>query len=273
MIDSLSAETYSAMVNPDGSFTIKNIKSPGYYFIQAFNNLYLPAYYSSGNAPVIYWQQADSVLAAGEVTGKNIFCERDSSYGGGTVRGNVIFNSLPKTAGDSLINQVVIYAENILTGNVYYYSLPEKSYQFKIDNLPAGSYKLRAQIVGLDDAISSSFEVSHLYPSLQGVDITFSPTAVGKSGINLPDEFIVIGNYPNPFNPTTKIFLKLSIRAKISVDVFNPLGKKVSEIFRGELNSGEYRFHFSGEKLASGVYFLTVRGSGIFKAAKMILQK
>ncbi len=271
--DTANIETYSALINPDGSFSIKNILTPGYYYIQAFNNLYLPSYYTGSDQPAIFWQDADSVLIDGSNGEKNIYCKRDSSYGGGSVNGTVIFNNLAKTASDSLLNQVIIYAENINTGNIYYYSLPKKSYQFTLYNLPVGDYKLRAQIVGLDDAFSTNFTISQASPYFEGADIVFSVSPVRENNLQNPHEFIIISNYPNPFNPSTKIFVKLRTSGYTTIKSYDALGRESVEIFRGNLSKGEYTFNFDGRELAAGVYYIVVSSGNYHKVHKIMLLK
>ncbi len=83
---------------------------------------------------------------------------------------------------------------------------------------------------------------------------------IQQTGSEIPESFMLYQNYPNPFNPVTKIKFDVkskgkSEKAKINISVYNTLGKKVAEIFNGELSSGTYEADFDASNLPSGVYF------------------
>jgi flagellar hook assembly protein FlgD len=79
----------------------------------------------------------------------------------------------------------------------------------------------------------------------------------------IPDSYIS-GNYPNPFNPTTKIriFINTSDMAKIKMlRIYNSLGQLVAVIDITNLSSGWQEIEFNGKdmfgnNLSSGVYFV-----------------
>lgn len=81
---------------------------------------------------------------------------------------------------------------------------------------------------------------------------------------NIPTQFALINNYPNPFNPRTRILFNVSERARIRIDLYDILGRKVSTIMdetRDPKFSDYVDFDInnsrvnSGHGLASGIYF------------------
>jgi hypothetical protein len=72
---------------------------------------------------------------------------------------------------------------------------------------------------------------------------------------DLPSSFEIIGNYPNPFNPTTTIRFNLAERADVTLQVIDILGRVVMTQNVGRLASGSnQQFMLDASRLASGVY-------------------
>lgn len=99
-------------------------------------------------------------------------------------------------------------------------------------------------------------------------NITINPSA--------PQMFKLANNYPNPFNPSTKI--KFDIPASINnsnvkLSVFDMSGKEVSTLVNGQLNPGSYEFEFSAKNLSSGIYFYRLSTDYFVDTKKMILIK
>ena len=85
-------------------------------------------------------------------------------------------------------------------------------------------------------------------------------------------------NYPNPFNPTTKISFSLPMLSKVSVRVYDVLGREVQMLVNDNLNEGSFIIDFNGSELASGVYFVRFTaqgrdGSTFADTKKMLLVK
>jgi len=93
-----------------------------------------------------------------------------------------------------------------------------------------------------------------------------------------PDQFRVIGTYPNPFNPSTKISAFAESPGSVSVDVFDLLGRKVKSLFNGNVSSGKLEWEWdglseSGVKAGSGVFIYRIAIAGRVFTGKMILAK
>jgi hypothetical protein len=106
-----------------------------------------------------------------------------------------------------------------------------------------------------------------------------SKTAVeyAKTG-SVPASFELKGNYPNPFNPSTKINYSLPSNGDVSISVYNSLGQLVSRVAINSQNSGQHSFNFNASGLTSGVYLYQVtfrnqHGTAFSKTAKMMILK
>jgi photosystem II stability/assembly factor-like uncharacterized protein len=93
-----------------------------------------------------------------------------------------------------------------------------------------------------------------------------------------PDNFELGNNYPNPFNPSTKISFNLSVDSKVSLKVYNLLGQEVASLFNGNLLAGTHVVNFNASNLSTGVYMYKLEAAGIdgqsFNSVKkMILNK
>lgn len=94
---------------------------------------------------------------------------------------------------------------------------------------------------------------------------------------NLPVKFALLGNFPNPFNPVTRIKFSVPYRAKIKITVYDLLGREVARPvneFRDPAQVDYFDFNAAEHLLASGVYFYTLTADGKFiESKKMVLLK
>ncbi|MBI3003820.1 MAG: T9SS type A sorting domain-containing protein, partial [Ignavibacteriales bacterium] len=103
-------------------------------------------------------------------------------------------------------------------------------------------------------------------------------TFTGKD--ELPSSFNLSQNFPNPFNPTTRISYALPEVASVTVEVFNAIGQSVAVLQSGQQQAGAHQVEFSASGLATGIYFyrltaLSADGQkNLFvKTRKMLLTK
>lgn len=83
----------------------------------------------------------------------------------------------------------------------------------------------------------------------------------------------LLGNYPNPFNPSTNINFYLTEAADIQLIVYNVRGELIETLANGFHTAGEHTYVWSGERVASGVYIYTLKASEGLKSGKMLLVK
>jgi len=81
----------------------------------------------------------------------------------------------------------------------------------------------------------------------------------GENASDLPSEFALHGNFPNPFNPSTTLSFDLPESAKVRVQVVDVLGRVVMDIDAGALSAGARRnVALDASRLASGIYLYRV---------------
>jgi hypothetical protein len=94
-----------------------------------------------------------------------------------------------------------------------------------------------------------------------------------------PDDYVLNQNYPNPFNPSTEISFTLPISKKITVKVFDMMGKEVRSLVSNEdYAKGAHQLTWNGKDnngkiVASGTYICKLSGDYVEKSMKMMLLK
>ena len=89
----------------------------------------------------------------------------------------------------------------------------------------------------------------------------------------IPNKPYLSANYPNPFNPTTKINYSIPEKSFVKLTIYNILGEEVSTIVNEEKQAGEYTVNFNGSNLSSGAYFYKLSAGNFTDTKKMLLIK
>ena len=85
------------------------------------------------------------------------------------------------------------------------------------------------------------------------------------------ERFNLSQNYPNPFNPTTEIRYQTSEVSRVTLDVFDMLGRKVATLVDEVQGSGFKSVKFDAGGLASGVYFYRLNAGGFVETKKLMV--
>jgi len=134
-----------------------------------------------------------------------------------------------------------------------------KTYSFTDNNIPSsGTYCYRLKQIDTD----GSFDYSEI------INV--------KMKIAL--EFKLEQNFPNPFNPKTRINYSIPFDGNVEIDIYNIIGKKITTLLNEFKSAGKYNITFNGEDLSSGVYFYKLKaksqsGEELSSFNKMILIK
>ncbi|MDD5362729.1 MAG: T9SS type A sorting domain-containing protein [Ignavibacteria bacterium] len=97
---------------------------------------------------------------------------------------------------------------------------------------------------------------------------------INQVSVNIPLDFSLEQNQPNPFNPKTKINYKISKKADIRITVYDMLGKEIRTIVYKKHNPGNYEVSFDGSSLSSGIYFYSLLiNEKIIETKRMVLIK
>ena len=108
-------------------------------------------------------------------------------------------------------------------------------------------------------------------------------TSVALPAKSIPQSIELSQNYPNPFNPDTVIRYELPFTARVTVKIYNILGKLVSSMNLGSRDAGEYQINWHGtddrgQPVAGGIYYYQIRaispnGKAATASKKMLLLK
>ena len=99
-------------------------------------------------------------------------------------------------------------------------------------------------------------------------------TSVGTFQEEVPASFSLEQNYPNPFNPSTVIRFQLPTSQRVTLTVYDLLGRRVTALVDGPTEAGAHEVQFDAGRLSSGtyIYTLAVDGSSV-QARRMMLVK
>ncbi len=106
------------------------------------------------------------------------------------------------------------------------------------------------------------------------IDFDSIYTHIDMNKGSLASSFVLLENYPNPFNPSTTIEFSVEQKMKTELRIFDVLGKEVTLLFSGIAEPGTiYKTSFNALNLPSGIY-ISMLGSGNTRIAhKMLLLK
>ncbi|MEX2603804.1 MAG: S8 family serine peptidase [Gracilimonas sp.] len=138
------------------------------------------------------------------------------------------------------------------------------AYSMSGQSLAPGSYELLAfanREVSLEDAIISM-------PDGESLVITGF-----EEKPEIPEQYHLSHNYPNPFNPRTNIQYELPKQSEVTLQVFDVLGRKVQTLVDQSQKAGRYTISFDAKRLASGVYFYRIKADNFVQVRKMLLIK
>jgi len=128
---------------------------------------------------------------------------------------------------------------------------------------------ITGQINNTDNTITISS--SQLY-SFYAV-VPSSATAVDNKDNSLPGKYALQQNYPNPFNPSTVIRYSLPAESRVSIKVYDLIGKEVSELVNNVEAAGVHEVNFNASNLPSGIYFYSLNAGNFSQTKKMMLLK
>ena len=89
----------------------------------------------------------------------------------------------------------------------------------------------------------------------------------------IANQFALLPNYPNPFNPVTTIGFSLPDAQMVTLSVYNLVGQQVVTLVNKELPAGYHAINWHAENMASGVYLSKLSSGGKTITRKMLLMK
>ena len=118
--------------------------------------------------------------------------------------------------------------------------------------------------------LSQNWE-SSAWVNYEKYSYTYVPVTAVNENLSFVNSYNLSNNYPNPFNPSTKLIYTIPERSNVSLKVFDLLGNEVAELVNNEIAAGTYHITFNATDLSSGVYFYQLRAGDFVQTKKMIL--
>ncbi len=108
--------------------------------------------------------------------------------------------------------------------------------------------------------------------------VDYTTIGVKKISSEVPEKFQLKQNFPNPFNPVTKIKFDVpsnvkSEKSNVKMIVYDILGREISILVNGELKPSSYEVTFDGANLPSGAYYYRLTTEGYSETRAMVLLK
>ena len=89
----------------------------------------------------------------------------------------------------------------------------------------------------------------------------------------MPREYSLSNNYPNPFNPVTRIEFSLPEAGLTRLTIYDLQGREVAKLIDGEMNAGFHNVTWDASKMASGIYIYRLTSGNFVATKKMVLLK
>jgi hypothetical protein len=112
---------------------------------------------------------------------------------------------------------------------------------------------------------------SSFSPSWQFTTILSSSDEKANSAI--PKEYELSQNYPNPFNPMTKIKYDLPVTSRVTLRVYDILGRVVLTLVNKRQSTGSYQVQWNAVNMPSGIYFYRLQAGSFTETKKLLLLK
>jgi len=147
------------------------------------------------------------------------------------------------------------------TGNAYYISNHQYLAHTELDMYEEVWLTQQGVVNGKDNVVEAAIEW------INGT----SPVKENNDEIGL--SYKLFDNYPNPFNPHTKIRFSIAESGFVTIKIYDVLGNEIETLVSEECPAGSYEVEFNGNQLSSGIYFYRLQASSFVETKKMVLMK
>jgi hypothetical protein len=90
---------------------------------------------------------------------------------------------------------------------------------------------------------------------------------------NIPIEYHLIQNFPNPFNPSTTFKYQIPELSFVTLKIYDVLGNEIEKLVNEVKPAGSYDIEFEATQLPSGIYFYRLQAGDYIETKKMVLMK
>lgn len=98
-------------------------------------------------------------------------------------------------------------------------------------------------------------------------------TALNQAVNEIPANYNLHQNFPNPFNPVTEIIFEVPVSSHVNIKIFDISGRELDILVNQTLASGKFSVNYDASKHSSGIYFCVMQADNFSQTIKMILIK
>lgn len=194
----------------------------------------------------------------------------ESLYGGIEIAYDEAFNRLFFIRKGSLWNSLTFY---IIPSEVYY-----DITQYDLETGTITEYRTTDSLYSCSYwrtiAISNNFNfvvaTNSNDNSISILDLSLINSSASDKSSN-PFKYELLQNFPNPFNPNTKIKYSVPKIGFVNIKVYDVLGREITTLVNEVKPAGNYEVEFDGRNLSSGVYFYEMQAGSFIDTKKFIL--
>lgn len=133
-----------------------------------------------------------------------------------------------------------------------------------------------------NETMNSEFRVQRYQPTyvgFAGKDMTpgnfieLYHVGINEEGNNIPNSFELFQNFPNPFNPSTRLRYGLPKNSFVKLVIYDILGKEIETLVNEMQTSGTYSIDWNASKYSSGIYLYKIQTDGFSETKRMLLVK
>ncbi|HOV72106.1 MAG TPA: T9SS type A sorting domain-containing protein [Dysgonamonadaceae bacterium] len=169
-------------------------------------------------------------------------------------------------------------ADNHIKGRYYNMSGTPLGEEFNIFTVPDSEGKIPLGGVMLFDGNNFLVGVTKAFLGETGFsdgDVYGILVQKYPSGLNNPqnNEKLTLYNYPNPFVNATTFYFQLPLRSKVTLIIYDAMGKQLMTVIDETLAAGEHQIPWQTNKLTGGLYFYKIQTEDFSVTSKFVIQK
>ncbi|MBN1634547.1 MAG: endonuclease [Ignavibacteria bacterium] len=191
---------------------------------------------------------------------------------------SVVYDTLAANDTASYYLGIINYGNAVLNVSSLISDVPQFIVEDYPASVPAGEVrfaKVKFKPTAVNQTYSGTLTINNSDSAITVNLKGFSNSNIGIkiTGIEIPAEYFLYDNYPNPFNPSTTIKFDIPITSVVSLEVYDIRGKFQKTLFNSTLSPGTYTYSLNMSDYSSGVYYLKLSAPSFHTTQKLILIK
>jgi hypothetical protein len=159
------------------------------------------------------------------------------------------------------------------------------SYRIKISSDSLFNTIVKDSIITSDSLTLTGFTNAQYYWKVASINsggtgifssvwkFTVNPNGIIGIASDIPKEFKLHNNYPNPFNPITKIKFEVPKNSIVKISIYDITGREMRILVNSNYIPGTYEVIFDASTLSSGIYFYRMQTNSFNSVKRMVLIK